>query len=416
MARLGGHRVAVTGIGLITPFAAGREASWQAIRSGQSACRWVDVPLPHEPFGVATPPKSMRVAGAPAPPSILDGGESPEPIVSLALRAASEAWADARLDGCSPDEARLGAVIGTSKGGLRSFVRAFRPIAGEFNGAESWPLFLPDAPALAIARRFQACGPVHCPVAACATGLASLQRGAELIRDGTCDVVLAGSTDASLTPIVLASFQRLGVLARGFDDPAAACRPFHRRRSGFVIGEGAAVLVLERWEAAVQRGARMAGEWLAGVSLGDAAGLTHLDPTGDGLCRLIGDVLDRAGLCPEDIDYVNLHGTGTRENDAVETRGIRRAFGRGADRLRTSSLKGALGHLLGAAGSVETACTLLAMRDGIIPPTLHLNDRDPACDLDYTPHAARPARIRHALKLSLGFGGHLSAAVFRAVE
>jgi 3-oxoacyl-(acyl-carrier-protein) synthase len=273
-----------------------------------------------------------------------------------------------------------------------------------------WQQFLPDTPALAVAARLGAQGPALCPVAACATGLASLQRAADLIREGVCDIVLAGSTDASLTPLVVASFQRLGVLARG-PDAASAGRPFDVRRNGFVIGEGAAVLVLENRDHAIARNASAYAEWLAGASLADAAGLTHLDPTGAGLTRLIRDVLVRGGVAPHAVDYINLHGTGTRENDVCETRGIRSALGTSADRPGCSSLKGAIGHLLGAAGSVETACTLLAMRDGVIPPTINLEQPDPECNLDYTPETARPAALRTALKLSLGFGGHLTAAL-----
>jgi 3-oxoacyl-[acyl-carrier-protein] synthase II len=401
-------RVVVTGIGLVTPFAAGREASWRSIRNGESAARWVDLPLDDKSGTCAT----FRAAGAPAHPLPSDFG-SEEPIVAMALCAAEEAWSDAGLTGSHLDPARCGCVVGTSKGGLRSFARAF---ANDAAIPRAWPLFLPDAPARAVSERFRVQGPMLCPVAACATGLASLNRGVDLIRDGTCDAVLAGSTEASFIPAVVASFQRLGVLARGFEDPRSACRPYDRRRNGFLIGEGAAVLVLESLSRARDRGAAIYGEWLAGGSLADAAGLTHLDETGEGLARLIHDVLARSGLTPDQIDYVNLHGTATRENDAVETRGLRLAFGAAADRLCGSSLKGAIGHLLGAAGSVETACTFLALRDGVIPPTVNLERPSAECDLDYTPQFARARRSRHALKLSLGFGGHLTAAVLAAPD
>lgn len=405
-------RVVVTGIGMVTPFGPDRETSWSSVSSGRRAPRRLSL-LVERHGGSAGPPSELECFGAPA----ADGAcGDDEPIVRMALRSALEAWRDAGLERDALTLERLGCVVGTSKGGLRSAARLFGEAGGpEAAFARLWRTFLPDAPAAAVAERFDVRGPVLCPVAACATGLVSLQRGVDLIREGSCDVVLAGSTDASLTPLVVGSFQRLGVLARG-DDPASACRPFDAHRSGFVIGEGAAVLVLERQEHATARGARPYAEWLSGGSLGDAAGLTHLDPTASGLARLIGDVLDRAGSVPEEVDYANLHGTGTRENDACETRGVKQAFGAAARRLRGSSLKGALGHLLGAAGSVETACTLLALRDGIIPPTANLQNPDPDCDLDCTPVIPRRAPLRTALKLSLGFGGHLAAAVVRRVE
>lgn len=273
-------------------------------------------------------------------------------------------------------------------------------------------MFWPNTPASLVAERWKIRGPVLCPVAACATGLMSLWRGAELIREGVCDVVLAGSTDASLQPSVLGAFSRMGVLAKETGDPREACRPFDLHRTGFAVGEGAAVLVMERADVAQARGVTPYAEWLGGGCVSDPSGITHLDEEATGLIWLIRDVLKRSGVAPDEIDYINLHGTGTWGNDRTETHAVREALGQHADRVSCSSLKGSLGHLLGAAGSVETACTLLAMREGRIPLTRNLDHPDPACDLDYTPHQSRPRTIRHALKLSLGFGGHQVAAVF----
>lgn len=344
-----------------------------------------------------------------------------DPVVELALTAAGEAVDDAGLEVSHIDRERTGCVIGTSKGGLRSFAQLFaaRHPLTESSGAGSdsnlWMQYLPNAAAAAVAQSLGLHGPALCPVAACATGLISLQRGADLIRDGYCDVVLAGSTDASLQEAVLGSFARLGVLARGFNDPATACRPFDQSRSGFVVGEGAAVLVMERMSHAERRRAQPSAEWLAGASAADPSGLTGMDREAGGLTRLLQDVLKRAGVTAEQIDYVNLHGSATRLNDRCETRAIRRVFGPAAETLSCSSLKGAIGHLLGAAGSVETAATLLALRDGIVPPTVNLLEPDPECDLNYTPGEPLSRPIEHALKLSMGFGGHLAAAVVRRV-
>lgn len=421
---LGGPRVVVTGLGMVTPFASDREASWQAIRSGKRATRHVELRYPLADREAAAAGAAefragrFQCLGAPAMlPESFDGGFiTEEPTLRIARAAAKDAWAQAWRDGqpSSLDRHRTGCVIGTSKGGLAS-AAAF--LAGQFaddaDGALRFTQFLPNAVAAAVAMELGLLGPTLCPVAACATGLVSLQRGVGLIREGTCDVVVAGSADASLVPAVAASFQRLGVLARS-EDPAAACRPYDRNRSGFVIGEGAGILVLERLDHAEARGAPILAEWLADGLLSDAAGVTHLDPEARGLQRLIGDLLSRGETPKEAIDYVNLHGTGTRENDVCETRGLRRAFGPIAGQLRCSSLKGAMGHLLGAAGSVEMVCTVLAMRDGIVPPTANLRSPDPECDLDYTPVEPRKAAVRTALKLSLGFGGHLAAALVRA--
>jgi 3-oxoacyl-[acyl-carrier-protein] synthase II len=244
-------------------------------------------------------------------------------------------------------------------------------------------------------------------VAACATGLAACLRGFELIRDGRCDVVLAGSSDASLQPAILGSFQRLGVLARPSDDPATACRPFDRHRSGFVIGEGAGCLVLESFEHAVARGARWYAEWESGRMLSDPSGLTQLDPHGQSLQRLLSDLRNEVGELP---DYMNLHGTATLPNDRVESAAIRAVLGTDADGISYSSLKGGLGHLLGAAGSVELAASLLAIRDQTVPPTVNLETADPELTLDFTPRQSRQRSIDRVWKLSLGFGGHLSAA------
>ncbi|MFM9959824.1 MAG: beta-ketoacyl-[acyl-carrier-protein] synthase family protein [Planctomycetaceae bacterium] len=396
----------VTGIGLITPLGAGREVSWSAIRNGQSAVRWLDADDLTSPTGEALKNFGTQWVGATAPRASLSA--SSEPVVSLALSAAREAMIQAQLSPGPILSERGGCVIGTSKLGLRSFALALRQPDGV-----SHELLWPNAAALAVAREWQLGGPALCPVAACATGLVSLIRGADLIRSSECDVVLAGSSDASLLPIVLGSFQRLGVMARGFDEPSSACRPFDAERSGFVIGEGAAVMVLEERDHALERGATVLAEFVAGGMASDPSGLTQVDPTGTSLAWLIRDVLRRADVLPEEIDALNLHGTATRANDVAETKAVRLGLGAAAERVACSSQKGAIGHLLGAAGSVESALAVLSLRDQIIPPTINLHTVDPQCDLDYVAKTARPMRLRNVLKVSLGFGGHLAVGLFR---
>jgi 3-oxoacyl-[acyl-carrier-protein] synthase II len=333
---------------------------------------------------------------------------SPEPVIAQALTAAREAMTQAGLAPQMTLSERTGCVIGTSKLGLRSFARAL-----QYGDCVRSASFFPNVAALSVAAEWNVRGPVLCPVAACATGLVSLIRGADLIRSAECDVVLAGSSDASLVPIVLGSFQRLGVLARGAPHPATACRPFDAERSGFVIGEGAAILVLEEQTHAVARGATVLAEFVAGGLANDPSGLTQVDPHGSALAWLIADVLRRAHVAPHEIDALNLHGTATRANDVAETRAVRAALGQAADHVACSSQKGAIGHLLGAAGSVESAFAVLSLRDQILPPTINLRTPDPQCNLDYVPNTARSARLQNILKLSLGFGGHLAVGLFR---
>ncbi len=401
-------RVVVTGIGLWTPLGFDRESTWSALLAGRSASRWLSAP---QWTG------NERLAGAPCQPPPHDSRSSSEPVVELALRVATEAARDATLDANGSDPERTGVVFGSSKGGLHTYARLALSarLRGHgtreeeaLGGNSSWPDVWPDAAARAVAAKFDCRGPMLCPVLACATGLAACHRAAELIRGGHCDVVYAGSADASLQPAILGSFRRMGVLARPHhDDATAVCRPFDRDRSGFVIGEGAACLVFESLAHAIARRATWYGAWLAGRMLTDPSGLTQLDPAGTSLRRLLQDIAREVPLRP---DYINLHGTATVPNDRVESFSIREQLGSDAIRVSCSSLKGGLGHLLGAAGSVELAATLLALRDQVVPPTVNLHHPDPDFDLDFTPMESRSRQIDVAWKLSLGFGGHLAAA------
>ncbi len=391
-------RVVITGIGLWTPLGSDRESTWQALVAGRSASRWLTSP---QWTGTA------RMAGAPCelPRESVEHGI--DPVIALARRVSAEAVQDAGLDARLLSNETTGVVFGTSKGGLHTAARLLANPDHLDEPVDAWLDVWPNAAARSIAASFECTGPVIAPIAACATGLAACLRAFELIRDGRCDVVLAGSADASLQPTILGSFQRLGILARHVYDPSTVCRPFDRNRSGFVVGEGAGCLILESHQHAVARGARWYAEWLGGRMLSDPAGLTQLDPEGTSLKRLLQDL---RGVVPEPPDYINLHGTATLPNDRVESAAVRAVLGADADRIACSSLKGGLGHLLGAAGSVELAATLLAIRDQIIPPTVNLFEPDPELNLDFTPRLSQRCRIDRAWKLSLGFGGHLSAA------
>ncbi len=328
------RRVVITGIGLVTPLGSDRETSWARYCAGESGLRWL--PVDGRPEDASLWPE--RSAGGPVsldetlPDRLADRGRSDlvpllvEPVISLALSAAMESVGDAGLDFDSLQNERVASVIGTSKGGMHvAFQQAHasrrdttRSLAMASPEAW-WQMLSPSGAAQAVSSLFGTTAGAIAPVAACATGLVSLIRAAELIQSGRCDVVLAGSADASLTPAVVSSFRRLGVLARGFDDPATAVRPCDETRDGFLIGEGAAVFVLESGEHAARRTVKAYAEWLAGGLASDAAGLTQLANNPDALRRLIRDVLQRGQLSPADLDLVSLHGTATRTNDVCET-------------------------------------------------------------------------------------------------
>jgi 3-oxoacyl-(acyl-carrier-protein) synthase len=258
-----------------------------------------------------------------------------------------------------------------------------------------------------LAQEYGLLGPRVTHSTACASGLIDVMAAARFIRDGQCDIALAGSGEG-IVPLFAAGFRKMRVLA--YDEvPDRAARPFDRDRKGFVLGEGAAMFVLERLGHALGRRARIYAEIRAGKSFGEAHHVTGMDQDCDALAHLITQTLRAADLAPADVGYINAHGTGTKQNDVAETRGIRRALGAAASDVCVSSLKSMIGHLINASGSVELALTALAMRDGFAPPTVNLDNPDPECDLDCVPWVGRSNRFQHALKLSVAFGGHLVA-------
>ncbi len=405
----GDSPIVVSGIGLATGLGPSRVSTWQGIREGRSAVRILDWPA--DPGG---PP--YLGAPIPGPPEVI-GPDAPEPVFTILRRVASEAFRDARLDPLGIDLDRTGVLLGLSKGGIRSMGRVADALKDPAADADAigrlWQgACWPNVGASYLSAWLGSRGPCMAPVAACATGLVAVLRGVELIRSGECDLVLAGSVDSSLEPLLLGAFRKMRALARpdADQDPASAVRPWDRGRSGFVVGEGGAVLVLERAEHAIARGVQPYAQ-IAGGALGsDAHHETGLNPDPRLLAGLITRALERSNVNPDELDHVNVHGTATRDNDPLECGALRLALGSRFDRIRASANKSQIGHLLGAAGSAELAIACLSIRDGFVPPTLNLRDPDPACVLPHTPTGeSRP--IRSALKLSLGFGGHLAAAV-----
>ncbi|MBA3314073.1 MAG: beta-ketoacyl-[acyl-carrier-protein] synthase family protein [Planctomycetota bacterium] len=402
--RCSGDDVLITGIGCVGPFGVDRESFWERLLAGDRAVRRLSAADCHG-LGLGSHDR-FQFVGAPAfTPA---GDVFVEPVLRLISAAASEAVSHARLsaDSYSPD--RAGCVIGTSKGGLTAFSQA---LAAERRREpnDAWLEVMPHVASSVISRTYGLRAACLAPVAACATGLVSVLRAFDLIQSDLCDVVIAGSGDASLHPAVLASFKRMGVLATRFPEPAAACRPFNRDRDGFAIGEGAAVFVLERRDHAERRGAEGVARVLGGAVLSDPCGMTDVDPTGASPSRAITDTLARCGVTPQNIGHVNLHGTATRSNDVAEASALRIAFGAFADRVPCVALKGAIGHQLGAAGATELAVTALSIRDGMLPPTVNLDDPDPKCALSLTREPCAVSGL--GLKLSLGFGGHVAVAL-----
>lgn len=393
--------VVITGIGMISSVGTTREATWRSICDGQSGIRRV---TPHDSV-----PQHLRIAAIAdcdlALPHQLK-------VIRLAQIAAAEAIEDSSLDLDSIDGNRCGCAISGHMGDWRwlrqkhGFDQPTQP-----GDASNWEQFLPNSGCWNIATHYGLLGPRICHSTACASGLIDILSAVRSIQDNQCDVALAGSAEA-IDPLFAAGFQNMRVLAET-EDPSESCRPFDRQRQGFVMGEGAAVLMLERASHAQARGARIYAEILGGKMLSDAHHMTGLDMQSAALTRLIGDTLRRIDLTPADIGYINAHATGTLQNDVMETRGIRQAFGSHADQLVVSGLKSMLGHLVNASGSVELALTTLALRDGFVPPTVNLTDPDPECDLNCVPMIGQPRRVQTAMKLALAFGGHLVAIAIR---
>lgn len=407
------RQVVVTGTGLWTPLADRCEASWSGIVSGARGARWLGDAegFSEEVLSGAEP--RLRWAGAPA-------ARRPERNIAatVALSTVEESLATARLDRSDLARLRVGCVFGTSKGSFeilrdpRALSTAASDVPEKPDAPNVWQSSLPSGPLEALMRAYPSIEQGTCPVAACATGAMAILQGARWIDEGRCDIVIAGSVDSALQPALLASYRKLGVLARVRNDPATAGRPFDRERSGFVVGEGGGALILERLSTARSRGAEPLARWCGGINLCDSTGLLRGDGTGGTLAEAIRRLLAMTRTSAGEIDLIGLHGTGTIENDLAEGRGVRAALG-GTGHPAAFSLKGAIGHLLGGAGSVETIAGLLALRDQVVPPTVNLVTPDPDCLPDCVAGAAVQRRLANFLKLSLGFGGHIVALQFR---
>ena len=384
----------MTGLGAVTPIGADAPSTWRAAVAGESGIDFI------RSFDASEFP--VRIAAAPKDARRLDRN------VLFSLGAAREAVADAGLDGAySPD--RVGILFGTAIGGIAGIVEQV-DVLRERGPDRVAPTFIPNvlvdtaSGQLAISLGFR--GPNYAPVSACATGSTAVGEAAELIRRGDADAVLAGGAEACITPLILAGFCAMRGLVAEDEHPPRASRPFDATRAGFVMGEGACVLVLEELEAAERRGATIYAEILGYAMSNDAHHLAQPDPASVGVAEMMRHALERADVEPERVGYINAHGTSTPLGDAAETRAIKEVFGDHAYRLAVSSTKSVTGHCFGAAGAVEAMMCVLAVRDGVLPPTMNYVHPDPECDLDYVPNEAREVQVDIALSNAMGLGGH----------
>jgi 3-oxoacyl-[acyl-carrier-protein] synthase II len=416
------RRVVVTGLGLVTPLACGTEQTWQRLRSGESGIKRI------EKFDVSD--ISCKIAGQVPRGDGANGSFNPddwmEPkeqrkvddFIVFAMAAAAQALNDA---GWHPreyeDQITSGVLIGSGIGGVEGIAETALLLRDRGPRRVS-PFFIPGrlinlaSGYVSIAHSLK--GPNHAVVTACSTGAHAIGDAGRLIALGDADVMVAGGTESPINRISLAGFAACRALSTGFNDtPERASRPYDRDRDGFVMGEGAGAVVLEEYEHAQRRGARIYGELIGYGLSGDAYHITAPAEDGDGAFRCMSAAIRRAGISPSDIDYINAHGTSTPLGDEIELKAVERLVGNAAGNIAMSSTKSSIGHLLGAAGAVEAIFCLLALRDGVVPPTLNLDNPSVATSIDLVPHTARQRQVEVALSNSFGFGGTNASLIFR---
>src|ERR671923_2521584 len=407
-------RVAVTGLGAITPIGNDARSTWDAAVAGKSGIDWIrSFDTTGLPVRVAAEVNDFDPTQVASPKEV----RKLERNVLLALGAAREAMADAGLNGFDPT--RVGIVFGTAIGGVNGIL-AQDEILRERGPTRVSPNFLPnvlvDSASGQLAISLGIKGLNYAVVSACATGSHAIGEGAEIIKRGDADAVLAGGGEACIHPLILAGFTAMRGLAVENEHPPRASRPFDATRAGFVIGEGACVLVLEELEAARARGATVYAELLSYGASNDAHHMAQPDPAATGVAEMMRAALRRAGVEPGRVGYINAHGTSTPLGDAAETRAIKDVFGEHAYSLAVSSTKSMMGHTFGAAGAIEAMMCVLALHEGVIPPTINYRHPDPDCDLDYVPNEAREREIDVALSNAMGLGGHNGCVLLGRVE
>ena len=407
------RRVVVTGLGVVSPLGTGVEKNWQAIIAGRSGIRAIT--------RFSTEGFAARIAGE-VPDFCAEDYIEPKEIkkmdlfIQYAIGAASMAVQDSGLKIEGEFAENVGVIIGVGLCGLDTIETTHKAML-EGGPRKISPFFIPkvisNLAAGQIAIRHGAKGVNWTPTSACASGTHAIGEAFNLIRRGTQDAMVAGGAEAVITPLAVGGFASMKALSTRNDEPERASRPFDKARDGFVIGEGSGVLIIEERERALSRGAKIYAEVIGYAANGDAYHMTSPSPEGEGAARCMRLALKDAGLMPHDVDYINAHGTSTEYNDANETTAIKKVFGEHAAKLAVSSTKSMTGHLLGAAGAVEGIYTVLALQQGIVPPTINYEIPDPVCDLDYVPNTPRKAEIDVALSNSFGFGGTNACVIFR---
>ncbi len=409
------HRVFVTGIGIVSPLGLNTASTWTELVRGGSG---IDHITSFDTEGFDTT-FAAEVKGF-DPDSCLDpkAARRMDRFAQFAAVAAQEACQQAHLDPRAVDPYRVGAIVGSGIGGILTLSQQFEVMRSRGPRRVTpflIPMMLGDMASAQVSMVTGALGANYCVVSSCSSGADALGQGWEMIRRGSADVMLAGGSEAPICPIAVAGFNSLRALSRFNQDPKRASRPFDIRRDGFVMGEGSAILVLESQESADRRDVPPLAELRGYGATSDAHHLTEPAPTGQSAANAMLLALRAAAADPSEVGYLNAHGTSTPLNDRQETKAIKLALGEDAYRVPISSTKSMTGHLLGAGGALEAAVCVLAIRDGIIPPTINLSDPDPECDLDYTPISARSQPIDIAMSNSFGFGGHNSVLVFSSL-
>ena len=409
------RRVVVTGMGIISPLGIGVEDNWSAVCNGNSGIGPI-TRFDSEPFPV-------KFAGEVKdfdPEKFMSHKEvkKMDRFIHFAVAAGQSALEDSGYEITDENAERVGVQVGVGLGGLPA-IEKYHDTYNERGVRKITPFFIPMVIANLASGQVSihtgAKGPNTCVVTACATGTHSIGDAARLIQYGDADVMIAGGTESVITPLCVGGFHAAKALSTRNDDPQGASRPFDKDRDGFVIGEGCGVVVLEEYESAKKRGAKIYGEFAGYALNGDAYHITSTSPNGEGAARCMNLALNNAGINKEDIDYINAHGTSTGA-DSTETQAIKTVFGDHAYKLVVSSTKSMTGHLLGAAGGIEAIYSLLALSRGVLPPTINYTTPDPECDLNYIPNNAREEKIKMALSNSFGFGGTNAVLVFKQMS
>jgi 3-oxoacyl-[acyl-carrier-protein] synthase II len=410
------RRVVITGLGLLTPLGIGVEKSWDALCKGDSGVSKITLFDPKDlPAQIAAEVKGFN------PSDWIEQKEikKMDRFIHLAVAASQMAMDDSGVKISEENAERTGVIVGSGMGGMAA-IEHYHTILTEKGPKRVSPFFIPmtiiNLASGQISIRFGAKGPNSAPVTACAAGTHAIGESFRIIHRGDADIMITGGTEAVITPLAIGGFCSMKALSTRNHDPKRASRPFDKERDGFVMGEGAGIIILESLDSAFSRSARIYAEVIGYGMSGDAYHISSPSPNGEGAARCMAIALKDSGIDPSEIGYINAHGTSTKYGDELETKAIKTVFGEHAYRLKVSSTKSMTGHLLGAAGGVEAVITALAIKTGIIPPTINLDNTDPECDLDYVPNRAVKTNLKVAMSNSFGFGGTNACLILRRYE